>query len=171
MTRRRDAPSLPAAWPPELTATLARLWDKGMTASEIAASLALATGRDITRNSILGKVNRLGLPPRAKGLTERKMKPAPPRAERRNPVVRRTKPARPPQWTPPPEPVAEIPIGSVPYLDLRARQCRWILGDAAGIHTVSCCLPTVGSTSWCLDHLERVSAPGTASAQIRTKAA
>lgn len=48
-------------WTVDRTATLASMWAKGYTAQEIVDKL----GSAVTRSSVLGKVHRLQLPPRA----------------------------------------------------------------------------------------------------------
>ena len=49
------------SWTHDRIKTLMRLWNDGLSASEIATELG-----GVTRNAILGKVHRLGLPGRAK---------------------------------------------------------------------------------------------------------
>ena len=47
-------------WPEERIALLKRLWDEGLSATEV----ALRMGGGLTRNAVLGKVHRLKLPAR-----------------------------------------------------------------------------------------------------------
>jgi GcrA cell cycle regulator len=50
----------PVTWTPERVAELERLWREGHSASEVAKALG-----GITRNAVIGKANRLGLPKRS----------------------------------------------------------------------------------------------------------
>lgn len=52
------------AWTPANLETLRTMWDEGATASEIARAL----GPLFTRNAIIGKAHRLGLPARSSPL-------------------------------------------------------------------------------------------------------
>lgn len=52
--------SATSPWTPELCGRLTVLWAEGLSCSQIAAAL----GVGITRNSVIGKVHRLKLPPR-----------------------------------------------------------------------------------------------------------
>lgn len=52
--------NIPFTWTDEAVETLKRLWKEGLSASVIAAEM----GHGLTRNSIVGKVHRLGLPSR-----------------------------------------------------------------------------------------------------------
>ncbi len=56
-------------WTPDRVETLTRLWNDGLTASVIAARLG-----GITSSAVIGKTQRLGLPPRRTG--HRRQKPA-----------------------------------------------------------------------------------------------
>ncbi len=49
-----------AYWLPREIDLLTELWAKGLTASEIAEAM----GPDFTRNAVIGKAHRLGLPAR-----------------------------------------------------------------------------------------------------------
>ena len=49
-------------WTDERVEQLKRLWNQGLSASQIAAEL----GQGVTRNAVIGKVHRLGLSGRAK---------------------------------------------------------------------------------------------------------
>jgi GcrA cell cycle regulator len=61
--RRSNVPTKNAAtssWTPERCEQLAELWAAGLSCSQIAAEM----GEGLTRNSVIGKVHRLKLPPR-----------------------------------------------------------------------------------------------------------
>lgn len=85
-------------WSEERHATLGRLWAEGKSATEIAKELACG----FSRSAILGKVHRLGLPPRisaphppksTKWCKPQRVKRIKPRA----PKVRAAKPPPPPK--------------------------------------------------------------------------
>ena len=50
-------------WSKERVIELKKLWDQGLTASQIATAM----GDGLTRNAVMGKVHRLGLKPRRFG--------------------------------------------------------------------------------------------------------
>lgn len=100
------------SWTEERIDTLTRMWESGMTASQIAEELG-----GISRNAVIGKAHRLGLKPRpspvkAAADAEPKATPAPaPDAEAPAPVASRPQPA--PARTPAPAPVA-APLAADP---------------------------------------------------------
>jgi GcrA cell cycle regulator len=61
MTKRKPGiiPKYTEGWTPERVATLKKLWERGESASQIAAALG-----DVSRNGVIGKIHRLGLPGR-----------------------------------------------------------------------------------------------------------
>lgn len=129
-------------WPPERTALLRELWTAGHSYSHIAATL----GEGLTRNAIIGKVYRLGLPLRDpatqqissgqyRRLLKRKKKappPVPPPAARRPPPA-----GNPPQCDP------------VAFLELEQHHCRWPHGT--GPYTF-CGAAKVPGLSYCSYH-------------------
>jgi GcrA cell cycle regulator len=104
-------------WTDERVALLTRLWNGGLSGSQIAAELG-----GLTRNAVIGKANRLGLPER-KPAKARPRKPAPRPAYHR-PTSPRRFPALRPQL-----PDAQSTLGSIALLDLRDHHCRWPVGD------------------------------------------
>jgi GcrA cell cycle regulator len=110
-----------ATWTDDRVETLARLWKDGLSASQIARNLG-----GVTRNAVIGKVHRLGLPGRAAPHRPGAGRPAP-RRERRGripPTRARRKP-----YCPPPLALALPETGLATVLTLRAGQCRWPIGD------------------------------------------
>lgn len=119
---------------PERVEALKRMWAEGLSCSTIAGRLSQMCPNEppVTRNAVIGKVNRLGLEQRAR-------KPAKPRPRPSLPVL-----ARPAHWTPQvpalrqiaPEPqpdpirLLDIPKGErVTLLMLTEKTCRWPMGD------------------------------------------
>lgn len=124
------------SWTDERVELLKKLWQEGLSASQIAGELG-----GITRNAVIGKVHRLGLSGRAKTAPTPNATPRRPRTPAQPsrprflvqgnaalaPVIDRA-PVAPPQ----PKPVAEVePITCerVTIMELRECMCRWPLGD------------------------------------------
>ncbi len=119
-------------WTDERVENLKKLWQDGLSASQIAKQLG-----GVTRNAVIGKVHRLNLSGRAQP-----SKPARPvfKAPR---VAREAKPATPRRVAEPrvvqessmpvPEPIRymdEVP-GSATIHTLGAHMCKWPIGDPA----------------------------------------
>ena len=107
----------PGSWADETRVErLKELWADGRSASEIAALLG-----DVTRNSVIGKVHRLGLAgrkttSRQPRLRTRRLRQAP---------ARFVRPASPlPPAPPPPEAALMLSLRQI-----RADQCHWPIGD------------------------------------------
>ena len=130
-------------WTKERIELLTKLWTEGLSASQIAAEL----GGDVSRNSVLGKANRLGLThgPAKASSAPRPCKPPPPKppltgepsshdgstlASMPTHPVAANQPA-----VVPPAPVLLREAAIVPrsegvmILELREFMCRWPLGD------------------------------------------
>jgi GcrA cell cycle regulator len=130
-------------WTKERIELLTKLWTEGLSASQIAAEL----GGDVSRNSVLGKANRLGLThgPAKASSAPRPCKPPPPKppltgepsshdgstlASMPTHPVAANQPA-----VVPPSPVLLREAAIVPrsegvmLLELREFMCRWPLGD------------------------------------------
>ena len=124
-----------ADWTEERTAALTRLWDEGLSASQIAARLG-----GITRNGVIGKVHRMGLPRRA---------PSTPRRARPSAM-------QPVQKKPAPKPVSKVDLKPAPSLGLTIleigfRQCRYATHEDAGEHRF-CGHKTAEGSSYCPAH-------------------
>jgi GcrA cell cycle regulator len=136
-------------WNDARVETLTRLWNDGLAASVIAARLG-----EVTRNAVIGKVHRLGLPGRA--TTSRR-----PRVRRpHQPLPSRRSIARPPR-TPAPAAITfllvpfqpELPLGEVVTVrTLKDSHCRWPEGDPIlpGFHF--CGRRKVSGTPYCEHH-------------------
>ena len=115
-------------WTEESVAELCRLWEKGLTANEIAKKLG------VTKNAIVGKVHRLCL----------KARPSPIKSktdENETPVVEAAE--NPVADEPTEETVNEIAVveevteektkkaetGKVKLIELDSHTCRWPVGD------------------------------------------
>lgn len=137
------------AWTPERVETLKRLWAEGQSCSQIAAALK----EGCTRNAVIGKIHRLGLPERLKParMVRRYAGPKAPRLSR-TPAARpvAVKPEGPPR-SPPPAVIAIAPSLSVSLIALGFNACRWPTGgDRAD--TTFCGHPAVPGQSYCSGH-------------------
>lgn len=101
-------------WTEALTRRLEALWQAGLSASDCARELGLG----LTRNSIIGKIHRLGLchayrEPRKRGRIMR-AKPRPSVRTKRRKII--------------PENIPEQPF-TLALADLKPEHCRWPEGD------------------------------------------
>ena len=106
-------------WTDERIEVLTRLWREGRSASAIARVLGV-----VTRNAVIGKVNRLGLsgrPPAWPG----GRRPRAPKPDRREPRVGRAPAVRPWPAVAEPAPLA----GTADMVSVGPHQCRWPIGD------------------------------------------
>lgn len=126
-------------WTDERVETLKKLWQDGLSASQIAKQLG-----GVTRNAVIGKVHRLGLSGRAtpskparpafKAPRQQRPAAAAPSAPRKiaEPVaVQPVEPTAPAPVSAQPSParfVEEAP-GTATVLTLGAHMCKWPIGD------------------------------------------
>ena len=138
-------------WTDERVELLTRLWQNGLSASQIAQQIG-----GVTRNAVLGKVHRLGLSGRA-----------PPSKPVRTTVCRAPRPAR--TVAPPKvsrrlcEPISEIfqPetirfmdefSGTATVLTLGAHMCKWPIGDPSLNDFTFCGRRSEASGPYCHEH-------------------
>lgn len=117
-------------WPDEAVAVMRRMWsEEGASASLIANALTEKFCARVTRNAVIGKVNRLGFskPEKKVSLARRTKKSA---ARRPLPVVKQSlTPAAPIVVAPlPVDPIAEN-SALISLSDLREATCRFPIGD------------------------------------------
>lgn len=131
------------SWTVERVQILSTLWLDGRSASEIARALAGGA----TRNSVIGKVHRLGL-----GGRERPSRPA-----ERCPGKVRQPPARPKQPAIQLRRVIAAPVslsldtGAANILTVAGHACRWPFGDPAS-NTFTLCGRTAIRGAYCGEH-------------------
>ena len=123
-------------WTDERVELLKKLWQDGLSASQIAKHLG-----GVTRNAVIGKVHRLGLSGRA----------APSKPAR--PVFKAPRPARQ-AAAPPPQPpvryVEEAP-GAATVLTLGAHMCKWPIGDPSS-DDFTFCGRRASEGPYCVEH-------------------
>lgn len=129
------------SWTDERVEMLRKLWNEGLSASQVAAEI----GAGITRNAVIGKIHRLGLSQRAKTPVATRPRVAkPPRPQQQAPVrtagggapcvVGNVALALSPRVLPTPQerPQEEVVIPlteRVTIMELREAMCRWPIGD------------------------------------------
>jgi GcrA cell cycle regulator len=142
-------------WTDERVELLKKLWQDGLSASQIAGELG-----GITRNAVIGKVHRLGLSGRAKSPSS-----SAPRARKpRSHMIRMARPAMrgnaalalafEMEQEPEPELIENIiPIGQRrTLLELNEATCRWPIGDPASAEFFFCGGPPLTGLPYCSYH-------------------
>ncbi len=118
-------------WNDEHVAVLRRLWAEGLSATQIARTLAAAEGRGLTRNAVIGKVHRIGLVGRATPSRPVRARPSRPPSPVR---VERGPAAKPLPPMPPPAPDALTALNwcgvAHTILSVQDDVCRYPYGDA-----------------------------------------
>jgi GcrA cell cycle regulator len=128
-------------WNEKATERLKALWpDKNLRATDIAKILTEEYGHRLTRNAVIGRAFRIGLPD----------KPA--NGFNRSPIPRESRPVRLANPLPP-EPEIEI-IGIEP-VELVRGQCAWPVGDPKEPGFKYCGRPVLGSGPYCACHQEK----------------
>lgn len=117
-------------WTPDQVAKLAELWATGLSGSQIAAQL----GR--TKNAIIGRARRLGLPPRSSPIKRAtiKLRPVTKRAPRQTHI-----------------PIPDLPLS-------KTRKCQW-LGCSLNHNEPMCGAPAVEGRWFCPIHYARCYLP------------
>lgn len=114
------------SWTDDRISTLRKLWDAGLTASQIATEL----GEGVTRNAVIGKAHRLEL----------KSRPSPVKTDG-------TKKARAPK-----KKAKVADKKTVGLLDLTERMCKWPLGHPGDEDFHFCGKPSEVSMPYCAEH-------------------
>ena len=127
-------------WTDERVEALKKLWQDGLSASQIAKQLG-----GVTRNAVIGKVHRLGLSGRAtpsKPARPAFKAPRPQRPAAAAPAAPRrlAEPAAPVVVAPTASPVryVEEEPGSATVLTLGAHMCKWPIGDPSSDNFTFC---------------------------------
>ena len=145
-------------WNDERVEQLKRLHAEGLSCSRIAVEL----GCGLSRNSIVGKLHRIGLRGIKPVVTKEKPTPRAPRRANLRAMdalfwsgARTIKQAQPSALND-----AEIPVTQRRTLvDLGHQDCRWSCGDPEASDFFFCGAPTVKGFPYCRDHCERAYRP------------
>ncbi|ACS42773.1 MULTISPECIES: GcrA family cell cycle regulator [Methylorubrum] len=154
------------SWTDERVELLRRLWDDGLSASQIALQIG-----GVSRNAVIGKVHRLGLSGRVKSMgaasqgrrreglaaevemevvvAEEPTLPEPPAI-----VAHRPAPDFPLPQKPAPEPVALAVSERVTIMDLRESMCRWPMGDPTSPDFRFCGGRAITGLPYCTQHAQ-----------------
>jgi hypothetical protein len=140
-------------------ATLVELWDSGVSATKIAEHFFEVTGIRISRNAVLGKLDRMGM--RRYAASKPKAAPEP----RRAPAEKRLRLVPPPKHV-----LISTPLTSGPWMALEGSsprefpvgrgECNWPLDDATGEFApgvLRCCEPAL--RAYCPTHDTMAHAP------------
>lgn len=150
-------------WTDERVELLKKLWQDGLSASQIAKQLG-----GVTRNAVIGKVHRLGLSGRAAPSKPSKPVFKAPRPQRPAPQPVAAAPRRAPEPAAIAQPaqvaryVEEAP-GSATVLTLGAHMCKWPIGDPSLDSFTFCGRRTGGEVGpYCAEHSEVAYQPAAA---------
>ena len=132
-------------WTEDRVETLKTLWASGLSGLQCGKAMGLS------RNSIIGKVSRLGINVRDLGAIER-----PKKSEKKAPApARRTMPFKPAkQYFERPQPIVEgLPVtGRVTLVDLRFHHCRFPINDGGDEGFLFCGNDRSGVRPYCAFH-------------------
>ncbi|MBN9601236.1 MAG: GcrA family cell cycle regulator [Afipia sp.] len=144
-------------WTDDRVEQLKKLWESGLSASQIAAELG-----NITRNAVIGKVHRLGLSGRAKSPSsaaprQRKVRPAQNMMRISRPMSRgNTALAHAFEVEAEPDPVAfdnVVPMSQRrTLLELTEETCHWPVGDPSSPEFFFCGGKSLASLPYCAHH-------------------
>jgi GcrA cell cycle regulator len=138
------------SWTEERVETLKKLWQDGLSASQIAKQLG-----GVTRNAVIGKVHRLGLSGRATPSKPARPLFKAPRPQRTvsapTPPRRIAEPALSSPSLPPARYLDEQP-GSATVLTLGAHMCKWPIGDPSSEDFTFCGRRSGQDGPYCIEH-------------------
>jgi GcrA cell cycle regulator len=144
-------------WTDDRVEQLKKLWEGGLSASQIAAELG-----NVTRNAVIGKVHRLGLSGRAKSPSsaaprQRKARPAQHMMRVSRPVSRgNTALAHAFEVEMEPDPIAYdnvVPMSQrLSLLELNEATCHWPIGDPSSAEFFFCGGKALSSLPYCAHH-------------------
>jgi len=148
---------------PKIDARLAQLWEEGFSCEKIARTMTAEfrwkTGKPITKNAVIGRVHRRGLPMRGwaangqmsvimkRAKAGKAFKPGP--QPKNGPPKRQRKPQAPFQGFPlaeiPPDPKRASPVS---WADLTDKMCKRVIGEVGKGHK-HCGQPVIPGQAWC----------------------
>ena len=144
-------------WTDDRVEQLKKLWESGLSASQIAAELG-----NITRNAVIGKVHRLGLSGRAKSPSsaaprQRKVRAPQHMMRISRPMARgNTALAHVYEVEAEPDPIAfdnVVPMNQLrTLLELTEETCHWPVGDPGSSEFFFCGGKALGGLPYCAHH-------------------
>jgi GcrA cell cycle regulator len=145
-------------WSDDRVEQLKKLWESGLSASQIAAELG-----NVTRNAVIGKVHRLGLSGRAKSPSssaiprQRKARPVQPMMRISRPVSRgNTALAQAFDMDVEADPISHdnvVPMSQrKTLLELSEATCHWPVGDPSSTEFYFCGGKALGGLPYCAHH-------------------
>jgi GcrA cell cycle regulator len=155
------------SWTDDRVDLLKKLWQEGLSASQIAGRLG-----GVTRNAVIGKVHRLGLSgrattsrmkssrPRARAATARRAQQRPNFRQLGNPALRNLYHQGDVEPYVPAHEELDIPMGERKDLqDLMENDCRWPIGDPQHDDFHFCNRGKVPGLPYCEFHAKRAFQP------------
>ncbi len=130
-------------WSDDRVEQLKKLWEAGLSASQIAAELG-----NVTRNAVIGKVHRLGLSGRAKSPSS-----AAPRQRKARPAQHMMRVSRPVSRGNTALAHAFEPMSQrLSLLELNEATCHWPVGDPSSPEFFFCGGKALSSLPYCAHH-------------------
>ena len=142
-------------WNDDHIKVLTELWQKGLSASQIAAQM----GDGVTRNAVIGKIHRLGL--NARRIAEPKIVPLQVHKDTSDALAEDGKALLMEQLDDSPlaEDADKTPGGCASIVALSHHSCRWPIGEPQSPSFRFCGARKVNGHSYCAVHLQRAYQP------------
>jgi GcrA cell cycle regulator len=121
------------SWTPDRIAEVTRLWNQGLSTADIGRLVG------VTKNAIVGKAHRLGLPAR----------PSPIKRDASQPRLSVARPA------PHPKPAERRAHPSVALVNTNGLACKWPFGHPGDTDFGFCGAPSLEGKPYCPEHYER----------------
>ena len=129
------------SWTSTRIAKLKKLWDKGLSTSEIGTKLGFS------KNAVVGKAHRLGLKSR-QATTKKIKRKVTPKLSKGAPAKSTSKSTASAKKAPTKKSQSKI----ISILDLKPGMCRWPMEDPRSEEFSFCGEPTFGKKPYCLKH-------------------
>lgn len=139
-------------------ATFRKLWDEGLTMSQIQREINAVYGTTLTRSALCGKRLRMGLPTRhGRQVHKRPAAMAPPeRTKQRRPVGDLpTSPIEDPPIEAQAYDARRTQAGLLSVAELENHHCRWPIGNTHGTGLIFCGADKVPGLPYCRHHAGR----------------
>lgn len=143
-------------WTAEAVALLTAFWNEGHATAEIGRRMG------ISKNAVIGKAHRLGLPPRPSPIRTKGTGKTPRRRARISPSVSSLLPLRPAtDDTPPPPPAAPAKPAAPPPArpPPRGEPCCWPIGEPGTRGFRTCDAPAQPRKPYCAEHAQAAYVP------------